>query len=112
VRNRHRATHLDGKTRITVRDTENRDQNITVDTLDYQAWVHGVKHVQDAFPYLDAGQRELLITGIAPDTWDRLVSTEDAELENDKQLEYDRADYERDPFLFVDKDDPDRSRGP
>jgi len=46
---------------------------ITVDELKqgYQAHDRGVL-IQDAFPRLDADQREFLMTGITPDEWDRI----------------------------------------
>lgn len=33
-------------------------------------------YVQDAFPDLDAGQREFLVTGITPDEWERVIGDE------------------------------------
>ena len=39
---------------------------ITVNKDDYDAWRNG-ELVQNAFPYLDADEREMLISGICPD---------------------------------------------
>lgn len=38
---------------------------------DFDRWKSGV-HVQDAFPYLDADDRERLISGICPKCWDKM----------------------------------------
>lgn len=45
---------------------------IAVDTPDYHKWMAGAP-VQEAFPYLDSWKREILITGIGPDSWDKIV---------------------------------------
>lgn len=42
---------------------------LTLNNRDFDRWTSGV-HVQDAFPYLTADQREMLITGIHPECWD------------------------------------------
>lgn len=44
---------------------------VDVRSADYDAWQHG-KHVQDAFPYLPADEREMLITGICSECWDKM----------------------------------------
>lgn len=38
---------------------------------DFLSWDEGAL-VQDAFPYLSPNEREMLISGICPDCWDRL----------------------------------------
>lgn len=50
--------------------------DINVELKDYNDYQTG-KHPQDAFPYLDAGQREMLISGICPECWERLFPEED-----------------------------------
>ena len=40
--------------------------------MDLQAWIKG-KHAQDAFPYLNAGERELLISGICNSCFDKMM---------------------------------------
>lgn len=45
------------------------EYNIRVDADDYWSWQHGVV-IQKCFPYLDAGQRELLISGICGECYD------------------------------------------
>lgn len=42
----------------------------------YAAWVGGM-FVQDAFPHLDADQREQLITGTHPACWTELFGEDD-----------------------------------
>lgn len=65
---------------------------IMVYTDDFYAWKHG-KNAQDAFGYLSADNREMLISGICPDCWDDLFTDEDEEDEP--------ADLERgfDPYM-------------
>lgn len=43
---------------------------LSVDEDDYLAWRGGML-VQDAFPYLSAEERELLISGICPECWEK-----------------------------------------
>lgn len=43
----------------------------------YRFFVAGTAgHVQQAFPYLNAGQREVLINGIHPECWDAFMGPE------------------------------------
>ena len=44
--------------------------DVEVDFLDFCAWQNGAL-AQDAFPYLSADEREMLISGICPDCWER-----------------------------------------
>ena len=46
-------------------------ENILVRECDYTAWHNGV-FAQDAFPYLSAGQRELIIRNTCGDCFDKL----------------------------------------
>ena len=48
-----------------------RGHEVEVNESDYWDWDDGV-HVQDAFPYLSAGERELLVSGICPTCWDKM----------------------------------------
>lgn len=52
---------------------------IEVNDMDYLDWKDGAS-AQDAFPYLSASERELLITGICPTCWDNTFG--DAEEES------------------------------
>jgi len=54
------------------------DAFICVDAFDYGDWQNG-KHAQDAFPYLSANEREMLISGICPDCWDKMFGGNDDE---------------------------------
>lgn len=47
---------------------------------DYDAWQNGTL-AQDAFPYLSADEREMLISGICPTCWDNMFSLEEDEEE-------------------------------
>lgn len=51
----------------------NRTNEITVREADVPLWLAGTL-VQDAFPYLSADEREMLISGICPDCWENLFS--------------------------------------
>ena len=46
-----------------------RGNEVEVNEMDYLDWQDGAS-AQDAFPYLSASERELLITGICPTCWD------------------------------------------
>ena len=52
------------------------DHTVTVNNKDFVDWRAG-KHTQDAFPYLPADQREILITGIDGPCWTRMFSLND-----------------------------------
>jgi len=46
-------------------------QCFTVSQDDYWKWAHGAL-VQDAFPYLTPGQREMIISQTCNDCWDSM----------------------------------------
>ena len=48
-----------------------KTHEVTVDAIDYLAWEVGDVLAQNAFPYLSADEREMLISGICPDCWER-----------------------------------------
>jgi len=48
---------------------------ISVEINDYVDWQCG-KLVQDAFPYLKADEREVLVSGICSDCWDNMFGKE------------------------------------
>lgn len=56
----------------------NQTYAIMVYTDDFYAWKHG-KSAQDAFGYLSAEDREMLISGICPSCWDDLFADEGEE---------------------------------
>lgn len=47
-----------------------RGNEVEVNESDYWDWDDG-KMAQDAFPYLSADEREMLISGICPQCWDK-----------------------------------------
>ena len=53
---------------------------VEVNEEDYWDWQDGAL-VQDAFPYLSADEREMLISGICPKCWDNTFNTFDEEEE-------------------------------
>ena len=46
---------------------------IEVNEMDYWDWEDGMC-AQDAFPYLSADEREMLISGICPTCWDKMFA--------------------------------------
>ena len=51
---------------------------VEVNENDYDDWQDGA-HAQDAFPYLSADEREMLISGICPTCWARMFGEEEEE---------------------------------
>lgn len=43
---------------------------------DYLDWINGKGLIQDIFPYLSAGERELLISGICGECFDRIFGVD------------------------------------
>ncbi len=50
---------------------------VEVDSNAYRYWKSGELLIQDAFPGMSAGQREMLKTGIHPSCWDSVFSDEE-----------------------------------
>ena len=50
---------------------------ILVNIEDYFDWHAGTRLTQEAFPYLNADKREMLISGICPACWDNMFGEED-----------------------------------
>lgn len=50
---------------------------------DYAMWKNRERLAQDAFPYLSADERELLISGICSNCWNDMFSQEDEEKEEE-----------------------------
>ena len=48
---------------------------ISVEVNDYIDWQNG-KLTQNAFPYLSASEREMLISGVCGDCWDNMFGKE------------------------------------
>ena len=51
---------------------------VEVNDMDYLDWKDG-ELIQNAFPYLSASERELLVSGICPTCWDKMFKTDDDE---------------------------------
>lgn len=52
---------------------------IALDPEDLESWKTTEKYIQDAFPYLNSDQRELVKTGIHPDCWTAMFGEDDEE---------------------------------
>ena len=59
---------------------------VEVNEADCLAWKGGAT-VQDAFPYLSADEREMLVSGICPSCWDKLFEDPEADEEDEEDLE-------------------------
>lgn len=59
---------------------------IGVNEFDYWDWQDGAL-VQNAFPYLSADEREMLISGICPKCWAKTFGEEEDEEEFDEDYE-------------------------
>ncbi|MBR4589181.1 MAG: hypothetical protein IKO36_00840 [Bacteroidaceae bacterium] len=46
--------------------------NLVVEYDDLMRWYDREDNIQNIFPYLSAGEREMLNTGICSDCWDKL----------------------------------------
>jgi hypothetical protein len=53
-----------------------RGNEVEVNEADYWDWDDGML-VQDAFPYLSADEREMLISGICPTCWDKMFGSDE-----------------------------------
>ena len=58
-----------------------RANEVEVNEMDYLDWQDG-KLAQDAFPYLSASDREMLISGICSDCWDGMFGIDEEEEED------------------------------
>ena len=48
--------------------------SVIVEDDDYGKWISGV-FIQDAMPYLSAGEREMLLTGVHDECWEEMWGT-------------------------------------
>jgi len=53
-----------------------RGNEVEVNESDYWDWQDG-ELVQNAFPYLSADEREMLISGICPTCWDKMFGSDE-----------------------------------
>jgi hypothetical protein len=61
---------------IEVTDIFNNPHLMDVKMIDMAAYEDGA-YIQDAFPYLTASQRELMLTGLTDDVWDEVFGDEE-----------------------------------
>ena len=57
--------------------------NVLVNIDDFIDWKSGEKYIQEAFPYLAAAERELLLSGTCDDCWQILYELESRDDENE-----------------------------
>lgn len=50
--------------------------NIKLSVHDYITWSNGA-NIQNSFSYLDNSQREMIVTGIHPECWEKFLGPED-----------------------------------
>lgn len=74
-----------------------RANEVEVNEMDYLDWQDGVL-VQDAFPYLSANEREMLISGICPTCWDSTFGGEGDDHFEDLFETSDDEDYPEECF--------------
>lgn len=55
-----------------------KGHSVWVNEIDYLDWQDG-ELAQNAFPYLSADEREMLISGICPTCWDEMFALPDDE---------------------------------
>ena len=60
---------------------------ITVPEADYISW-HNGEYIQDAFPYLTAGQRELMLSNTCDDCWNKFFPMYVRDFEEEDDSEY------------------------
>jgi len=68
--------------------------DVLVNEIDYLDWQDG-KLAQDAFPYLSADEREMLISGICPTCWDGMFEgSADDDYEDEDEYTGDCDDFD------------------
>ena len=71
---------------------------VAVNEEDYFNWSFDGALVQDAFPYLSADEREMLISGICPKCWDKLFGEEDSDEEEEEDEGW--IEFESGKFIY------------
>lgn len=69
----------------------NNTYKLEVKTNDLHAYMRG-KNIQDAFPYLSAGDRELIISGICNTCFEKLMVDDEPEENMPESYEYNNRD--------------------
>ena len=70
----------------------NNTYKLEVKTNDLHAYMRGNKSIQNAFPYLSAGDRELIISGICNTCYEKLMVDDEAEENMPESYEYNNRD--------------------
>ena len=84
-----------------------KGHEVEVNEIDYLDWKDG-EHAQNAFPYLDANEREMFISGICPDCWNGMFGQAEDEAEEEEDPDEDwgyNEDMGFDPYLGCYTDD-------
>lgn len=78
---------------VTVCPFCGKGHEIEVNEMDYLDWKDG-ELAQEAFPYLSAEDREMLISGICPDCWDSMFGSEEDDEEDEDEYTGDCDDFD------------------
>lgn len=54
-----------------------KEHIVRVKVSDYFDWQFEGLYIQEAFPYLSADEREMLMSGTCPDCWNKIFSDKD-----------------------------------
>lgn len=80
------------------------ESHMVLDYRSFESWMNG-ELVQNAFPYLDANERERITSGICPECWDRMFPSDDSD--DDWEDEWPDEDEEDDSEWEEREDFPD-----
>ena len=69
---------FDARTIMTQCPMCRKFHEVRVSARDYIRWRNGA-HTQEAFPYLSNAQRELLISGVDEECWNKIFDVDDEE---------------------------------
>jgi hypothetical protein len=61
----------------------NMQHEVEIRDEDYDAWKSGQGYIQDVLFYLKASDREILISGMCQEAWDKMFSDEECESDCD-----------------------------
>jgi len=72
---------------------------VMVNEEDYFIWAFEGELVQNAFPYLSADEREMLISGICPTCWEKTFGGSDEDEEDPEDWEDDVDECGYNPYM-------------
>lgn len=72
---------------------------VAVNEDDYFSWKFDGALVQNAFPYLSADEREMLISGICPTCWENTFGSDEDEEEDPEDWEDDVDECGYNPYM-------------